>query len=445
MGLTVQKFYQATNPLRALFVDNAKEDEKYYIDFSSVRGGPIIEELRDNITKWSPNKPTCQLFTGHVGCGKSTELHRLKAELEKENFHVVYFESSQDLELEDVDVSDILLAIARRVAENLKDEGISLQPGYFKTRFQEIKEILQMSVDITEMEFSLGIATITAQAKASPDARDKLRGYLEPRTGGIIDAINQEVLEPAIKKLKVIRKQRLEGLVVIVDNLDRVGNTIKASGRRQQEYLFVDRGEQLRSLNCHVIYTMPLPLRFSDDFEAMVGRFDEDPKVLPMVPVQLRNGSKCEEGMKLLRQMVLARAFPDLNEEQRLSQITEVFDSPETLDRLCSFSGGHVRNLLRLLNDSIKREKRLPISYKSLEDSIRLYSNHRIRGVNDGDWEWLRRVAQQKDVSGDDIYKTLLRCMFVYEYTDSQGAEFPQPSTGRVSQTLSLPAGVLGQ
>ncbi len=409
MELDVKKFFQATNPVRTLFTGNFKDDEKYYIDFSSVRGGPIIEELRDNITEWSPNQPTCQLFTGHVGCGKSTELQRLKAELEKKHFHVVYFESTQDLEMNDVDISDILLAIARQVAENLKEEGISLEPGYFKTRFQEMKEILQMPVEISQMDFSLGIATITAQTKASPDARDKLREYLEPRTGEIINAINQEVLEPAIKKLKGMRQQRLEGLVVIVDNLDRVG-------RPQQEYLFVDRGEQLRSLNCHVIYTMPLALRFSDDFDAMIGRFGEDPKVLPMVPVQLRNGSRCEEGMNRLQQMVLARAFPDLNEEQRLSQITEVFDSPETLDRLCSISGGHVRNLLRLLNDSIKREKQLPISRKSLEDSIRLYSDHRIIGVNDSDWEWLRLVAQQKDVSGDYIYKTLLRSMFVYEY-----------------------------
>jgi len=51
-------------------------------------------------------------FTGHIGCGKSTELLRLKTELEQQGFHVVYFESSQDLDMADVDISDILLAIA---------------------------------------------------------------------------------------------------------------------------------------------------------------------------------------------------------------------------------------------------------------------------------------------------------------------------------------------
>ena len=95
---------------------------------------------------------------------------------------------------------------------------------------------------------------------------------------------------------------------------------------------------------------MPLALKFSNDYGNLTQRFSEDPKVLPMVPVQLTDGSACEAGMALLRQMVLARAFPDLDEDHRLDKITEIFDSPETLDRLCSVSGGHVRDLLRLLN-----------------------------------------------------------------------------------------------
>ena len=110
MGLDLRKFYQATNPSQVLQADSP-EDDKYYIDFSEVRGGRIIEELRDNITFFNPDSPTCELFTGHIGCGKSTELLRLKAALEKAEFHVVYFESSQDLEMGNVDIGDIMLSL----------------------------------------------------------------------------------------------------------------------------------------------------------------------------------------------------------------------------------------------------------------------------------------------------------------------------------------------
>src|ERR687886_2590713 len=219
-------------------------------------------------------------------------------------------------------------------------------------------------------EFSLafGIGEITAKAKNSPELRSKLREYLEPRTTGILEAINHELLKPAKEKLK---QQGLQGLVVIVDNLDRVESRPKSWGRPQQEYLFVDRGEQLRQLDCHVIYTMPLALMFSNDFNTLTQRFTVDPKVLPMVPVKLRDESDCQEGMYLLRQMVLARAFPNVTPERRLSLISEIFDPPDTLDYLCRISGGHVRELLRLLNDWVKKKPTLPLSPEGLENVIR--------------------------------------------------------------------------
>jgi thymidylate kinase len=66
-------------------------------------------------------------FTGHIGCGKSTELQRLKAELEEQGFRLVYFESSQVMDMADVDITDILLAIARQVSESLEAIQIELQ------------------------------------------------------------------------------------------------------------------------------------------------------------------------------------------------------------------------------------------------------------------------------------------------------------------------------
>ncbi|NEP11039.1 MAG: ATP-binding protein [Symploca sp. SIO2C1] len=416
MTVDLQNFYQATNPTKTLAVEK-DEDRKYYIDFSSVRGGQIIEKLRKKIAIFSTNEPTCQLFTGHLGCGKSTELLRLKADLEQSGFYVVYFESDQDLEMSDVDVSDILLAIARRVSESLEDAGISLQPGYFQKLFGEVKDILQTPMELSEVEFSVGIASITAQTKASPKQRDKLRGYLEPRTNGIIEAINQEVLEPAIKKLKQKGKK---GLVVIVDNLDRVDSTQKPFGRLQPEYLFADRGAQLRQLSCHVVYTIPLSLRFSNDFGMVTERFLTDPKVLPMVPVQLRNGSRHEEGMGLLKQMVLARAFPDLEPKQRLSKITAIFDNPETLNRLCLVTGGHVRNLLRFLNEWIMEEGELPLSRNFLEKIIRAQRYKLDLAITGDEWDLLRQVAQEKKVTGDDGYQILIRSRFVYEYYDRE-------------------------
>ncbi|MBD0390547.1 MAG: ATP-binding protein, partial [Nostoc sp. C3-bin3] len=222
MTLDLGKFYQACSPSPLDFGN--PEARKYYIDFSSVRSGNIIRELGRTITRLSPDKPTCQLFTGHIGCGKSTELQKLKAELEQQGFHSVYFESSQVLEMADVDVTDILLAIARQVTESLEAVQIKLKPGYFVNLFREVGEILQTPVEISGAEFSVGIAKISAKTKDSPKLRSQLRQYLEPRTNGILEAINKEIFAPATERLK---QQGKKGLVVIVDNLDRLDNSGK--------------------------------------------------------------------------------------------------------------------------------------------------------------------------------------------------------------------------
>ena len=201
MKVDLRRFFRACNPSKVLRVESA-EDRKYYIDFSKVRGAEIIEELGQTIVLMSPD-PTCQLFTGHIGCGKSTELLRLKAELEKQGFHVVYFESSQDLDMGDVDLSDILLAIARQVKESLTAIKISLESKYFTNLFKEFVQLLKtpINLDSGELELSWGIGKITLKAKESPQVRNQLRQYLEPRTENLLKAINDELLEPAKLKL----------------------------------------------------------------------------------------------------------------------------------------------------------------------------------------------------------------------------------------------------
>ncbi|OUL31313.1 KAP family P-loop domain-containing protein [Nostoc sp. T09] len=414
MKLDLTKFYQACDPSKTLVVGNA-EDRQYYIDFSSVRGGKIITELERAIARYSPDKPTCQLFTGHVGCGKSTELLRLKAELEQQGFHVVYFNSSHDMDMADVDITDILLAIAREVTESLEAIKIKLTSGYFVNLFREIAEILQTPIDVSDVQFSIpgNIAKVTAKTKDSPRLRSQLRYFLEPQTNRLLEAINQEVLEPAIKNLKW---QNKKGLVVIVDNLEKLHNSMKPSGSSQAEYLFVDRGEQLKQLNCHLVYTIPLVLIFSNVLGRLTDRFGVDPKVLPMVPIQLKDSSEFSQGITLLQQLVMARAFPGVSWELSRNLITQVFDSPETLEQLCRVSGGHVRTLLMLVQTCLQKTDDLPISDDCLASVIRQRFNTLKNTITDDEWDLLHQVAQEKSLRGEKRYQSLIHSMFVFEY-----------------------------
>jgi hypothetical protein len=420
MTINASQFLKACDPSRALSISNP-QDRSYYIDFAPVRGSNIIQELKRTIALLA-DEGTCQLFTGHIGCGKSTELLRLKTELEQLGFYVVYFVSTEDLDMSDVDVTDILIAIAHQVSEKLEAEQIRLKPKYFANLFAEIGDILQTPIEISQVDFSVGISKITARTKDSPRLRNQLRQYMEPRTNGILQSLNEELLGQANLQLKQRGKQ---GLVVIIDNLDRVDARQLPSGRTQPEYLFVDRGEQLSKLNCHVVYTIPLALVFSNEVEILKQWFGGgvSPKILPMVPVQRRDGTHAEDGMALLRQMVLARAFPGLDAAQRLARIPEMFDRVETLDRLCLISGGHVRNLLGLLRNCVQRGDP-PFSRDAVEHVIRGQRDALVRTIDDQEWALILQVVEQQSARGEVEYQTLLRSMFMFEYQDQQGGWF---------------------
>jgi hypothetical protein len=432
MSLNLPQFYRACNPSTTLDMSEA-EGRKYYIDFSSVRSSNIIDELQANITLFSPEDPTCQLFTGHIGCGKTTELLRLKSILEEEGFQVVYFESSQSLDLADTDIGEILLMIASHLSQTRENLELKNSTLLWNGLLQEVEKILNRELKVRSAgavstieedennSLSSGLQKIALHAKNSPDLRLKLRQYWEPRISLILKAINTELLEPAIAALKQLGKK---GLVTIVDNLDRLEALQKPWGRSQPEYLFVDRGEQLCKLNCHMIYTIPLTLVFSKDFGRLTQRFGSDPKVLPAIPVRDRHRQSFEPGIAQLQQMVLARAFPDIAEDLRLALVPKLFDDRQTLDRLCYISGGHARNLLRLLHHWIEKERRLPLSRDVLEVAIRERYHQLILSLSEQEKELLRQVVERQRISGTENYQFLLRNLFVFEYQDDRGSWF---------------------
>ena len=172
---------------------------------------------------------------------EKSELLRLKAEMEAAGFHVVYFESSEDLEMTDVDIADVLLAIARRISQSLDQIVLEKPPsklnnllvGSWKVLNSDVTSVkgdisgvgkVGVSVESEKLSLSLDIAETTTKTKSDNNLREKLNQYLGAQKTQLLEAINQELIEPAIIKLK---EQGKKGLMVIVDNLDRIDNRVK--------------------------------------------------------------------------------------------------------------------------------------------------------------------------------------------------------------------------
>jgi len=134
MADLTQNIYQAfsTSPLKP-------EQSNLYVDLEPARGdGHPVKRMAEKIRR--ADSFTCQVLTGHRGSGKSTELLRLQHKLEnpesgEPRFFVVFCKADDDIDRNDVDFFDILVAIIRQTAAQLRERlGISLKPGYFKDR-----------------------------------------------------------------------------------------------------------------------------------------------------------------------------------------------------------------------------------------------------------------------------------------------------------------------
>lgn len=428
MKLDVQKFYLACHPRSLEIAEN--ENNPYYIDLA-VRDRQIINELKQTITQAALDEQTCQLFASHTRTGKSAVLLKLKRELEQQGFHVVYCQTRQYLDMADIDTSDILLALAHCLSKSLEEIKINLFPQRFQALIGAMMPLLQSSLvmnavyragseNSSALSISRGIDKITTTVKNIPKLRSQLRLSLNPRVNEMLEYINEELLLRANKELKLRGKK---GIVALVDDLDIMDISLKPSGRTQPEYLFIERGDQIRRINCHVVYTVPSSLIYSNNLPRLISRFGRKPKILPMIPVRRRDGSYNQEALALLRQIVLARAFPDIPPEQRLSLIPEIFDSIETLDRLVHVSGGYIRTLLALLYSCLQ-QKDPPFSRQCVEKEIKEYSTRLTTAITPYQWDLLRQIALEKTIKNEPAYYSLLRSLFVFEYQDENGQWF---------------------
>ena len=411
--LTVLKnIYNAFDPFRPL-----DADDPAYVDCREVRGdGDILIQLGRAILL--SNQVTCQLYAGHRGAGKSTELKRLKKHLEDNSFFVVYFAADEeDIDPEDAQHTDILLACTRHLIEALKDKADATKlVNWLKDRVLALKNLALTEISFEGMGIEASIsqfAKVTASLKAVPGARQKIRQEVENHTISLIEALNEFVTEAK----KVIQKNYSE-LVIIADNLDRIVPVFDFDGKRSNhDQIFVDRSEQLRKLNCHTIYTIPISMVYSDRATVLEDRFGAI-QALPMVMVRKPDGEEYKPGIDKLKELIAKR----INSVTSDLSLEQVFQEEPALTELCLLSGGHVRNLVLLMKIALERTPQLPIPYSAVKRAIAELRKTYRRAINDNEWSILARVHLCKEKPNNTEHQKLLfnRCILEYHSVENE-------------------------
>jgi len=405
--------YNVFDPFKPLPAGDAA-----YVDLRSVRGDTnILRDLGNKIIR-SPGRNTCQLYAGHRGAGMSTELLRLQAYLNQKGCFVVYFAADQeDLDPEDAQYIDILIACTRHLLDVLKDANPQPLLTWLSDRQKDLKELDFIDIssnnlnveDSNKIFYQLSIAIRSAPAK-----RAKIRAQLDAHTVTLLNALN-EFIRDGKRHLSSDQSQ----LVVIVDNLDRIVPVNRDENWTNHEEIFIDRANQLKGLDCHVIYTFPVSLVYSFRAVSLLNIYENDPLVLPMIMVETPDGQTYQEGIEKLKELIYRRVqkyAPMQNLE------TDIFENKEILEHFCLMSGGHIRNLIVLIRSAFNYIEKLPITKQSAQRAISQAQDIYRRTVEGNQWELLKAVHQTKAIKNNDEYRKLLfnRCILQYVFFDNE-------------------------
>ena len=409
--------YNAVNPDLALHPGDSR-----YVDFSEWRGDEHIRMVARRITRADQAQPVQhlkQLVTGHRGCGKTTELLRLKAHLEEEGYFVVYFNSALELDMNDVDYTDILLTTMYQLARqvNTSDLGLKLREKQVESLRGRLGQIIKEEESLLEVESSIEaeigtgfavpflkvLAVIKSKIKNNATQKETIRTEIKQRIPQFLEDLN-DLINNLQTQLSDLGKQ---GLVIIIDSLDRIIPHALDEERRRTRHteIFIEHAEHLKAPRCHIVYTVPISIHFNENLSTV---YTDKTVTIPMIKVRHEDASECEGGLEAIYQSV----------EKRIN-IEAVFENPTDVNKLALASGGHIRDLMHLVRYACDYSDE-QITTDAVDRAIRALTREYDRLVKDRDLPRLVKVHRERRLPTDPEYALLPYHLIVLEYQNAE-------------------------
>jgi energy-coupling factor transporter ATP-binding protein EcfA2 len=402
--------------------------ERYYVDLAPVRKTEAIEGVNTVLDFQEPGSFDTVLFTGHRGCGKSTELKRIQNRWEKD-YKVIYLEANEETDVNDAEYVDLYLIVIKQVEYALRQLRLKFDPGLLKNFEQWFKDVTQETESSVESSVSIsGEATLgpeapfiakllvklLAQIKGADKRKTVIRQVLQRDISRLKADVNL-LLRDAYKKIK---DKYPKGFLIIFDNLDRVPPKVG-------EHLFFDYAAQLQELDCTLIYTVPISVLCSSK---NINNSFGDPHIMPMVNIYDLVRPMCDLEYNQAGLDAIARVV-----EGRVN-VEAVFESREQLLELARASGGHVRQLMQMMRSACQTaetRKHAKIQAEDVTYAINQQQFNFERFLPEEHYRLLAQVCLSKNVSKDDTGQLMLFNTSVLEYNGIDRWNYPNPVVKR--------------
>lgn len=353
---------------------------QYWVDTKAGRGEDPINAMARKLSH-QPDKNDKYLFAGFSGCGKSTELMRLKKRLDND-FLVIVFSIYDKLDPVNFSISEILLAMMAELSSFINDhcQNITMENKL-------LNQLENWSTVITDENKHFSSQSLETNAKASVAA-----GFL--KFFNVMLHINGE-LKSGRSYSQIIKKEEKQTLSALLDIINKLLGVVKkqlpAMGKKNilfviedlekvtlstVEKLFSEYVSQLTALHCPVIYTFPIAMVYHSRTNFIKSRFD-DPYILPMIKVHEKNGDDNPAGINAIKSIIEKRIKGNLI-------------PTEVIHRVILYSGGCLRDVFRLLKTAA--DHALDENRSSMNESDFKYSAVKLKNDYYNSISWDREL-----------------------------------------------------
>ncbi len=392
------------------FEEGLPADDPRYVDTLDARNShDLFKHLSRKFGLWNDQviAPTQKhlLFFGHLGSGKTTELrHYAKKFNDTGRFCTLEVNINAELDRSNCQFPDLLMAMARTLLADLQERGIvigdaQLQPLYdwFRSTVQTRLSEHTLNAEVktgTEAQLSVPLlcklfASVTTSFRTGATYRSEIRDDIRNSYGQLAEAFNN-FLRFAEQSLKAA--SGIDRVLFVLDGTDKLRD---GDSRR----LFDTDVAQMLQVDALILYTAPLHLAYESNIGGRLDHF-----FLPMIKINERDGSECDAGRRALRDLLLRRADRKL------------FADDETLRILIEHSGGHPRELLRLLKYCCEfADERIDCAVA--DKAINALAGEYRRFLGPEDYALLvAKDADQQHEGNDERSKKLLYSLALLEY-----------------------------
>jgi len=402
-------FYEILNAVE--FNNPIDERDEFYTDFSGLRKG-FNEKKIFKMLNINPNNSECNPLTspqriflsGHRGTGKTTELLKLRNEINKTNCFLTVFcdVSNEELDINNIDFVDVVIFMLEQLVKELKDKEINIKQSdvesfysWYEQRIVEINDKTDASATIeTEAKVTASIPLLfslitktKAKLSASQDTKDTIRRVFTNKFSDFSIKFNEFILniKETIKKEKIA-----QDLLFIVDGFEKIGTL------EDRKKILIDNSNKFIEIKSNMIIALPIEL-FSE--VATLSNFST-PISFPLITLDYKGEEKFKEFI-----------YKRVDEK--------LFEDEATVKEIIRYGAGSPRETLKIIEEAYIATEEEIIDSTSVKNAKDKISNEIANYLSAEELEVLKEIEKNEIVSYSSALASLMVKKVILEYGEN--------------------------